>query len=117
MSPAAPAARPAPTPTPSPTGATKPAPKTDTGTSGSTGATASLTMSAVATHNSATSCWTVIDGNVYDLTEWIRQHPGGPQAIGKLCGRDGCAIFHGQHGNAQAQADILATFKLGALAQ
>jgi hypothetical protein len=34
-----------------------------------------------------------------------------------LCGRDGTTIFHGQHGNAQLQADILATYKVGPLSR
>jgi cytochrome b involved in lipid metabolism len=74
-------------------------------------------MAVVATHNTATSCWTVIDNNVYDLTNWISKHPGGPAAIQQLCGRDGTTIFHGQHGNAQLQADILATYKVGPLSR
>lgn len=77
----------------------------------------SFTMAQVATHNSASSCWSVIDGNIYDLTKWISQHPGGPGAIQGLCGRDGTATFHGQHGDAKKQADILATMKIGVLAQ
>ena len=75
--------------------------------------TAPVTMAVVAEHNSATSCWTVIDGNVYDLTGWIPQHPGGERAIISLCGKDGTAAFHGQHDDAKRQADILATFKIG----
>ena len=77
----------------------------------------SFTAAQVAAHDSASSCWTIIDANVYDLTQWIAQHPGGPQAIQGLCGRDGTATFRGQHGTAQRQADILVTFKIGALAQ
>ncbi len=94
--------------------------QTPTQPSGGTTAapTASLfTMAQVTTHNSATSCWSIIDGNVYDLTAWISKHPGGERAILGLCGKDGTAAFHGQHGDAKRQADILATMKMGALAQ
>src|SRR3989344_9036706 len=55
------------------------------------------TIVQVATHKDASSCWTVIDSNVYDLTKWIPQHPGGEKAILGLCGKDGSAAFHGQH--------------------
>ncbi len=75
------------------------------------------TMAQVATHASASSCWSIIDGNVYDLTTWIPQHPGGPQRITALCGKDGTAAFHGQHADAKKQADILVTFKIGVLAR
>jgi cytochrome b involved in lipid metabolism len=75
------------------------------------------TAADVAAHADVSSCWSIIDGNVYDLSSWISQHPGGEQAILSLCGKDGSAIFHGQHGDAQKQADILATMKIGVFAQ
>lgn len=31
----------------------------------------------VAKHNTRESCWTVIDSKVYDVTAFLRQHPGG----------------------------------------
>jgi cytochrome b involved in lipid metabolism len=73
------------------------------------------TMEEVAAHGSSESCWTVIDGHVYDLTEWIKMHPGGSRAILGLCGKDGTTAFRGQHGQAQQQADILITYRIGAL--
>src|SRR5882724_3561566 len=39
------------------------------------------TLADVARHRTQSSCWTTIDGNVYDLTSWIPQHPGGEAAI------------------------------------
>jgi cytochrome b involved in lipid metabolism len=74
-------------------------------------------MAEVITHNSATSCWATIDGNVYNLTTWIKQHPGGEQAILSICGKDGTQAFHAQHGTQQKQADILVTFKIGTLSK
>src|ERR1700733_8583211 len=47
---------------------------------------ATYTLAEVAEHNSATSCWTAINGGVYDVTTWINQHPGGPEHILALCG-------------------------------
>lgn len=76
-----------------------------------------ITMAQVATHSSANDCWTVISGSVYNLTDWISQHPGGQQAILQLCGKDGTAQFTGQHGGSAPQEDTLATFKIGVLAQ
>jgi cytochrome b involved in lipid metabolism len=74
-------------------------------------------MAQVALHASASSCWTVIRGSVYDLTTWISQHPGGEQAILQLCGTDGTDEFVGQHGGSPQQENKLATFKIGVLAQ
>jgi cytochrome b involved in lipid metabolism len=77
----------------------------------------SYTAVEVATHNSQASCWSIIDNNVYDLTSWIAKHPGGAANILRLCGKDGSALFHGQHADAQKQKDIIATMKIGALAK
>jgi cytochrome b involved in lipid metabolism len=86
-------------------------------TTSAASSTQSYTMADVATHNSASSCWTAINGNVYDVTSWISQHPGGPQHILELCGVDGSAAFNGQHSGQADPAQELATFYIGTLAQ
>lgn len=75
------------------------------------------TMTEVATHNSQTSCWSVVSGVVYDLTAWVGKHPGGAQAILSICGKDGTAAFTGKHMGDQKPEAMLATFKIGVLAQ
>ena len=74
-----------------------------------------FTMAQVATHNSELSCYTAINGSVYDVTNWINQHPGGAQAILSLCGTDGSAAFNAQHGGQRQPASELASFKIGTL--
>jgi cytochrome b involved in lipid metabolism len=69
----------------------------------------------VATHNLRSSCWSAINGSVYDLTSWIPNHPGGERAILSLCGTDGSDAYNGQHGGSSRTATILGGFKLGAL--
>lgn len=76
-----------------------------------------ITIADVAAHASRESCWSIINGNVYDLTSWIPQHPGGERAILKLCGTDGSAAYTGQHGGAPKQAAILTGFKIGVAIQ
>lgn len=83
-------------------------------TSSSSGA---YTLTEVAQHKDETSCWSAIDGGVYDLTSWISQHPGGSREILRICGKDGSIAFNRQHGGAEEQAAILRTFKIGTLAQ
>lgn len=77
---------------------------------------AGFTLEEISTHKDASSCWTAINGSVYDLTSWIPKHPGGSQAILSLCGIDGSAGYNGQHGSSSKTARVLGGFKLGALA-
>lgn len=37
-------------------------------------------------------CWTAINGNVYNITEFVDQHPGG-NIINDDCGIDGTVLF------------------------
>lgn len=75
----------------------------------------SFTAADVAAHNSQTSCYVTVGGNVYDLSAWIAQHPGGSQAILGLCGTDGTAPFTAQHGSSAKAQAALAAFKIGTL--
>jgi cytochrome b involved in lipid metabolism len=75
-----------------------------------------LTMEQVKKNNTASRCWSVINGNVYNLTNWISPHPGGEDAITRLCGTDGTKVFSNQHrGDPQAESR-LSGFLLGKLA-
>lgn len=105
----------APASTPSSTPSSSKKPSSSTSTSTSAPASGALTVAAVQQHSTASSCWSVINGNVYDLTGWINQHPGGPSVIKALCGADGTANFEGQHGGSSRVAADLATFKKGPL--
>ena len=74
-----------------------------------------FTAAQLAQNSDATSCWASVDGSVYDLTEWISEHPGGSREIEALCGTDATTAFQRQHGsNAEAQRE-LASFKMGEL--
>lgn len=74
-----------------------------------------LTMKDVAANNTAKNCWSAIDGNVYDLTRWIKSHPGGQSAITFLCGTDGTNAFLAQHRGQSSPFSRLAAFYLGPL--
>ena len=99
-----------PTPTPTPTPVVTPTP-----TPTPTPTIAGYTMAQVRANNTARSCWTAIDGFVYDLTRWISSHPGGAGAILFLCGTDGTNAFKAQHENQSRPAIRLDGYKLGPL--
>lgn len=95
--------------TPKPVASSTPSPKPTAEQSG-------YTMEKVRANNSEASCWSVIDGNVYDLTRWIASHPGGRGNILSLCGKNGTAEFAAKHrGDSNPQARLKG-FLLGPLA-
>lgn len=99
----------------SPASASPDAPQASPSASPSSAATGSYTMAEVAKHATAASCWTAIDGKVYNLTDWITRHPGGKRAILGLCGIDGSSAFNAQHGGQGRPAAELEQFLLGTL--
>ena len=50
------------------------------------------TMKEVSKHNTRKDAWTVIKGNVYNITDWIDKHPGG-DIIMKGVGKDATQLF------------------------
>jgi cytochrome b involved in lipid metabolism len=97
---------------------TKPEPVAETQNS------SKITKADVATHNSESDCWTIIDGSVYDITSYIPRHPGGDNIL-SACGTDGTALFNGEkpgqnggtndHGSSAKSQ--LARLKVGDLSQ
>lgn len=70
-------------------------------------------LAEISGHNSATSCWSAVNGSTYDLTSWVNQHPGGKAAILMICGKDGSPLFNTQHGNSKKVANVLIKYKIG----
>lgn len=91
-------------------------PSAGASSTGGSSSPATYTMADVQKHNNEQSCWTAIDGKVYDVTPWISQHPGGPGRIKGLCGTDGSGAFNGQHSSDTEPHERLASFQIGTLA-
>lgn len=51
-----------------------------------------FTLSEVSMHAVESDCWIVFDEKVYDVTEFIKRHPGG-RTILEGCGKDGTNLF------------------------
>ena len=104
------------TPTPTPTVTATPTPTVSaTPTPTPTPVVTGYTMAQVRANNTAKSCWTAIDGYVYNLTNWISAHPGGSGAILFLCGTDGTNAFKAQHENQTKPAIRLDGYRIGPL--
>ncbi|GAA5965174.1 hypothetical protein JCM8115_005378 [Rhodotorula mucilaginosa] len=52
-----------------------------------------ITAQEVSQHTSADSAWVIIEGNVYDVTEFLEDHPGGKKVLLKACGQDSTEKF------------------------
>lgn len=48
-------------------------------------------------HNTADSCWVVVNGAVWDLTEFLGAHPGGSNAVLRVAGTDASKVFNPIH--------------------
>ena len=69
----------------------------------------------VLAHATLADCWVVIAGDVFDLSGYGDQHPGGSAKIAPLCGVDATSAFSSQHGFAGAPADTLVSMKIGTI--
>ena len=71
---------------------------TNTNTNTST-ASGGYTMVQISVHSSAQDCWLLISNKVYNVTNYINQHPGGSQMITNWCGQEATQAFATQDGN------------------
>lgn len=57
--------------------------------------------------------WTVIDGDVYDITNYISMHPGGAKKINLGVAKDSTVMFHKFHKGIRLELTPLPGLKLG----
>nr|CAD7451830.1 unnamed protein product [Timema tahoe] len=54
-----------------------------------------VTLDQVAWHDNSTDCWVVLYDRVYDITNFLYQHPGGEEILLEYAGRDATFAFRG----------------------
>ncbi|KAJ3789634.1 FMN-dependent dehydrogenase-domain-containing protein [Lentinula aff. detonsa] len=69
----------------------------------------------VSKHGDATSCWLIIKNEVYDVTEFLSKHPGGPSIILKYAGCDATSAYEPIHPPDAIQQYLSPSQHLGAL--
>ena len=74
-----------------------------------------LSTSEVKKHNTKSDCWSIVNGNVYNLTSYVQKHPGGTAVIANICGKDGTSSFTNQHNTQSKPNSVLSGFLLGAV--
>jgi len=102
--------------TPSTSASASPSKSASSSPSATSGLT-QLTLEEVKKHDAGTSCWSIVNGNVFDLTNWITKHPGGAAVIRAICGKDGTSAFEGQHAGQGKPANQLSNYYLGKLGE
>jgi L-lactate dehydrogenase (cytochrome) len=55
------------------------------------------TLNDVKQHNQKNDCWIVIKNKVYDVTEFLSEHPGGSGIILSVSGNDATEFFDELH--------------------
>ncbi|WYZ39992.1 hypothetical protein EsH8_IV_000333 [Colletotrichum jinshuiense] len=72
------------------------------------------TAKEVALHREADDCWMVIHGEVYDVTKYIHDHPGGADILVEAGGVDASEAFDNA-GHSEDAYEIMADFRIGKL--
>ncbi|XP_067938340.1 cytochrome b5-like isoform X2 [Watersipora subatra] len=68
----------------------------------------------VSNHASYDSCWVIIDNDVYDVTTFLKQHPGGDEILLEHAGSD-CTTAFQEKGHSAGAVKLLAKYKIGVL--
>ncbi|KAF2640906.1 L-lactate dehydrogenase [Massarina eburnea CBS 473.64] len=69
----------------------------------------------VAKHNTAESCWVVLYGQVYDVTSFLSEHPGGSKVILQLAGTDATEEYDPIHPPGILEENLTEEQKLGSV--
>ncbi|XP_022914316.1 cytochrome b5-like [Onthophagus taurus] len=73
-----------------------------------------FTLKEVASHDDIDDCWVIIYDRVYDLTDFIMEHPGGWEVLIENAGKDATIAFRGT-GHSKSAVEMLEKYYIGDL--
>lgn len=62
-----------------------------------------ITLEELAKHNTEKDCWVAIHGKVYDVTNFLGEHPGGKKIVVNVSGKDATEKFDNYHDKSTLQ--------------
>ncbi|XP_015181349.1 PREDICTED: cytochrome b5 isoform X2 [Polistes dominula] len=74
------------------------------------------TRAEVEKYNTAQSAWIIIHDKVYDVTNFVKQHPGGEEVVLEHAGKDGTEPFEDIGHSSDARA-MMEPYKIGELVE
>ncbi|XP_057448083.1 cytochrome b5 [Lotus japonicus] len=72
------------------------------------------TMQEASLHNTKDDCWIVVDGKVYDVTQYLDDHPGGDDVLIAATGKDATDDFE-DAGHSKTARELMAEYYIGEL--
>jgi cytochrome b involved in lipid metabolism len=76
----------------------------------------SLAFTEVSEHDTQEDCWIIINNKVYDVTNYLKYHPGKPETITPYCGKDATNAFQTKNKSkphSQNATNLLDSFYIG----
>ena len=71
-----------------------------------------ITLEEIKQHNSRKSVWFVIENHVYDVTNFLDEHPGGEEVLLEQGGKDATEIFEDVNHSSEAK-DLMKQYLVG----
>ncbi|XP_055311470.1 cytochrome b5 [Sitodiplosis mosellana] len=69
-------------------------------------------LAEIAKHNSNQSSWIVIHNNIYDVTKFLNEHPGGEEVLLEQAGKDASESFE-DVGHSTDAREMMQRYKVG----
>ncbi|XP_068147516.1 cytochrome b5 [Drosophila tropicalis] len=74
------------------------------------------TRAEVAKHNTNKDTWLLIHNNIYDVTEFLNEHPGGEEVLIEQAGKDATENFE-DVGHSNDAREMMRKYKIGELVE
>ncbi|GAM18566.1 hypothetical protein SAMD00019534_017410, partial [Acytostelium subglobosum LB1] len=77
----------------------------------------SFSVEEVAKHDTVEDAWVTLDGNVFDVSQFIYDHPGGSEIVAPHLGKDISQVFldDTEHEHSETAYNMLQRYKIGTL--